>query len=226
MATNNALNLKTQGVTYYNGAGAFSGVDGSTSGFVLTSTGTGAAPTFQAASGGNFILLDTKTANNTASTVVFTTGLNSTYSSYKIICTNLQMVQGGGTKLQMRCSTDGGANYDSGNNYSYVNYSWDSGGSQNYDRAGATSSIQLNSPVPDGASSTNAGGFELDIYNVASASLYKVFRYISSYVETTTLVMQSSGGSYNSATAVNALQFLSSTSGNFISGTFKLYGIT
>jgi len=53
MATQNAINLSAQGVTYYNGAGVFSGVDASTAGFVMTSNGTGVAPSFQATSNAN-----------------------------------------------------------------------------------------------------------------------------------------------------------------------------
>ena len=55
MATNNSANIKTQGVCYCNGSGVFSGVDGSTSGYVLTSNGTGVAPSFQAAGGGGIL---------------------------------------------------------------------------------------------------------------------------------------------------------------------------
>ncbi len=157
-------------------------------------------------------------------TVVFTSGINSSYASYKVICTNLQMVQGGGTKLQLRCSTDGGATYVSTATYSYTDQYLDSGGGSNFDRSTGATAINLHDPVPDAATSTNAGGFELDIYNVASSSLFKVFRYNGSHVETTLLLTFSSGGSFNSATAVNAIQFLSSTGGN-ITGTFKLYGV-
>jgi hypothetical protein len=49
MATNNAIDLTAQGVAYYNGTNAFSGIDASTAGFVLTSNGTGVAPSFQTA---------------------------------------------------------------------------------------------------------------------------------------------------------------------------------
>ncbi len=53
MVTNNEIDLTAQGVVYYNGTGTFSGIDGSTAGRVLTSNGTGVAPSFQAvASGG------------------------------------------------------------------------------------------------------------------------------------------------------------------------------
>lgn len=53
MPTNNAIDLNAQGMAYYNGTGTFSGVDASTAAFVLTSNGTGVAPSFQAASGGS-----------------------------------------------------------------------------------------------------------------------------------------------------------------------------
>lgn len=50
MGAANALNISQQGVTYFDGVHTFSGVDGSTAGFVLTSNGTGMAPSFQSAS--------------------------------------------------------------------------------------------------------------------------------------------------------------------------------
>ena len=43
----NAINLRNQGVAYFNGVDTFSGVDGSTAGKILTSNGTGVAPSFQ-----------------------------------------------------------------------------------------------------------------------------------------------------------------------------------
>jgi hypothetical protein len=45
---NNSCNIKSQGITYCNGSGVFSGIDASTVGFVNTSNGTGVAPSFQA----------------------------------------------------------------------------------------------------------------------------------------------------------------------------------
>lgn len=47
MPTNNAIDLSDQGVPYYDGAGTFSGLDGVTANFVLTSNGPGVAPSFQ-----------------------------------------------------------------------------------------------------------------------------------------------------------------------------------
>jgi hypothetical protein len=50
MAFNNSENAKQQGTQYLSTAGAWSGVDGGTSGHILTSNGTGVAPSFQAGS--------------------------------------------------------------------------------------------------------------------------------------------------------------------------------
>ena len=47
----NAVDAGTQGVKYVNTTGQWSGLDGGASGLVLTSNGTGVAPSFQASSG-------------------------------------------------------------------------------------------------------------------------------------------------------------------------------
>lgn len=51
MATQNAVNANQQGIQYLSSVGVYSGIDGSTAGFVLTSNGTGASPSFASASG-------------------------------------------------------------------------------------------------------------------------------------------------------------------------------
>lgn len=56
----NALNLTTQGVTYCSATGVLTGIDASTATFVLTSNGTGVAPSFQAGGGPGASPLTTK----------------------------------------------------------------------------------------------------------------------------------------------------------------------
>lgn len=57
MGTGNALNLGQQGVTYFDGTSVFTGVDGNTAGFTLTSNGPGVAPSFQSTGGLPYISL-------------------------------------------------------------------------------------------------------------------------------------------------------------------------
>ena len=57
MSFNNAVNAKQQGTQYLSTAGAWAGVDGGSAGNVLTSNGTGVAPSFQAASAGTYYSL-------------------------------------------------------------------------------------------------------------------------------------------------------------------------
>lgn len=49
----NALNISQEGIQYFNGVATFTGVDGSTATFVLTSNGPGVAPSFQAVAATN-----------------------------------------------------------------------------------------------------------------------------------------------------------------------------
>lgn len=69
MATNNSINLKAQGTAYYNGTGTFSGVDASTAGFVLTSNGTGVAPSFQVLPASGTFVKQVRSINTTSSTI-------------------------------------------------------------------------------------------------------------------------------------------------------------
>ena len=50
MAFNNAINANQQGIQYQSSAGSWTGVDAGTAGNVLTSNGTGVAPSFQSPS--------------------------------------------------------------------------------------------------------------------------------------------------------------------------------
>ena len=85
VGTANSLNIGQQGTVYFDGTSIFTGVDGGTAGNVLTSNGTGVAPSFQAGGGGsvtisgdtgsmtgsNLTLFANNTANNAGSTVKF-----------------------------------------------------------------------------------------------------------------------------------------------------------
>lgn len=102
MVTNNAANFGT-----------------GTSGQVLTSNGAGVAPTFQAASTGNLVLIQSQTPSGAAS-VTFTTGISATYTTYLFVCSNITLSAGSALNLQV--STNGGSTYSSTNYLSGINY--------------------------------------------------------------------------------------------------------
>lgn len=85
VSTNNSSDIKNQGVQYFNGTGTFSGLDGITNGYVLTSNGTGVAPSFQVPTTGTFQV----------NTQVFTSSGTYTPTSGMVYCI-VELVGGGG----------------------------------------------------------------------------------------------------------------------------------
>ncbi len=85
-----------------------------TSGQILKSNGNSALPSFVAPSsvGGSMVLLQTITFDNTASSYNITSNLSSTYSTYKIIGTNIQGFNGGSNSIALRVSTNGGSSFE------------------------------------------------------------------------------------------------------------------
>ena len=65
----NNVDATQQGVQYLSSAGVWSGEDGSSAGFVLTSNGTGVAPSFQAAGGGGSVTIAGDTGSITGSSL-------------------------------------------------------------------------------------------------------------------------------------------------------------
>jgi hypothetical protein len=94
----------------WDAAGNPAAVPVGTSTHVLTSNGTGAAPTFQEAGGGGaWTLISSQTASNSASLDV--TGLTSTYGTYAFACSDIVPISAG-AQLGIRIGDSGG--FDSG----------------------------------------------------------------------------------------------------------------
>jgi len=74
VGTNNALNISSQGTVYFDGNGTFSEIDGSTAGFLLTSNGTGTAPSFQTISGSGILTLNGDSGSVSASSIYVAAG--------------------------------------------------------------------------------------------------------------------------------------------------------
>lgn len=169
-------------------------------------------------------LISTSTATNQAS-VDITSGLSSSYKMMKVIGTGIQLVNAGGQALWLRCSTNGGSTFDTGNNYSYSEQYFGSDSSNDWNRSSADSHVLLVQPYGDSATSTNSNSFELDIFNISSTTLYTTF--IATCTANNGAINYSIrvSGSYNVNSSVNALRFLGAN-GNIVKGNFSLYALS
>lgn len=196
----------TSGLTLTGSAGS--------SGQVLTSQGSDAAPTWAAPSGGKIDLIQAVTASN-ASAVDFT-GLSTTYSHY-ILYANGVAPQYGGTNLLLRMSDNNGSSFYT-DSYDTTRYILDNGGSwQNSGALTGLSNIFLGYMQNPYAIHT----LEINLFNIGDGSLYPVVNTefnrsqgSSSYITNTM-----SGTGY---VGTNAIRIYSSSGG--ISGKFYLYG--
>jgi len=238
MATNNSINSNipiqiskggtnattmgtTDGTIYYDGTKLVTTATG-TSAQVLTSNGSGSAPTYQAApSGDALVFIQSQTASNAAS-ITFTSNINSTYRTYFVVLSNV-LPATGNTTLQMRVSTDGGATYLADANYL---------GMQPYNAYNATTwtasavaggSNQWNVVAAQGNSGVPASGFFyfFDLTNAIRPAYVGLMSFVPNAGTFSQAVI---GGTRQANTTVNAFEFFYS-SGNIATGTFTVYGV-
>lgn len=218
----------TNGTVIYNGTDLVS-INPGTLGQVLLSNGT-SAPSFQTVSGaGEWILLQTVTANNTASSLELT-GF-STYNTYAIVLGNLLPTAAlSSTQLTMALSTNGGSSYLG--SYTGGVIGWPTNGNSPHSALAST-----NIPIDYAALSTPASGVSVGygatwyLYNMTAnaAGIYpsvvgQGIRTFSSGGSTINLFHQLFAATTSASIIINALQ-LNLSSGNFISGTASLYAL-
>lgn len=95
----NSLNINEQGVQYFDGVSVFTGIDGSTSGDILTSNGTGVAPSFKTPSSSGIVTINGDTGSVTGSVITIKAGEAATTT-----CT----FNGSGTTLQFNVTDSNG----------------------------------------------------------------------------------------------------------------------
>jgi hypothetical protein len=179
-----------------------SGQNYGTSGQVITSNGSGSAPTWQdagAGGGGAMVLISTNTFTSSTTSVNFT-GISG-YTRYKII---FSAKTSGLGVLRMRVGIN--STYDTGNNYNI------GGGSNTYMQ------------VLGGFSAAAKHG-EINVMNLNQTETTAVFTSgLGESNDGTSHSYQTSGNGHRTATAQNCITLFGS-SGNFVSGTFALYGV-
>lgn len=169
------------------------------------------------------VMLSTQTVSSVVN-VDFTSGLNSTYTKYRIEMTNV--VPGtDNVNLLLRGSTNGGSSYLSTNEYYAGMSSINSGATAANTTNNAGTAITLNgSNTLDNASGSSSCEVTLTLSNLSSSAFYKHMMWQTAQSVSSTSVANTTGSGMIATTSpVNAIRLLAS-SGN-ISGTFTLWGI-
>jgi len=171
---------------------------------------------------GNQILLSTQTASG-ASSIEFTSGIDSTYDIYKFIFHDVRT----GDEFQMNLSTDSGSNYNvTKTTTAFRAYHTDNDASTSLeymttgDLAQSTSNQSLNFA---GTNSVRRHGGEMYLFSPSSSTYVKHF--------TSRVTGNNSAAEYdnfiagygNTTSPINAVRF--NTNSGTISGTIKMYGI-
>jgi hypothetical protein len=222
------------------GAFGLSGANYGSSGQVLTSQGSGAAPQWADAGGGAWEYISSVTASGT--TVEFTS-IDSTYKTYVIQGSDFYPAGVQGESFCMRTSSNNGSSYDSSSgNYQFSNIYIEpatpaGGGGNNFGQyiGNSESRIDLTaSAAMQGTGGTplnQMGGFlTIYLHDPSNTSRYKLINgrivfwknYDNTYSVMSDRVVS---GTRLSASAINAVRFYWESGASFGGGTFHLYGL-
>ena len=179
---------------------------------------------------GALTLLSTQTASASA-TISFTTGLDSTYSSYIFKFINIH-ASNDGTNFLFQGSVDGGSNYNIAvTNTAFEAYHAEDDGAYGLaynatrDSAQGTAFLHLNCGGLDADNDSCLGG-SLQIFNPSSTTFVKHYlvntnNVLNGYESDNSFM----AGYFNNTNAIDAVQFKMSA-GNIDDGIIKLYGVS
>jgi hypothetical protein len=208
-AIDNAIG-STRGSILYRGASGWTILAPGTSGNVLTSNGSGADPSYKTA--GAVQYLDSKTASNSA-TLDFTSGINANFANYEFQIENLVPVTDQ-VSFNVLYSTDAGSSWLS---TGYININADS--------------TQIPITATSGTSRVaNAAGIGLSgrftLYSPSNSSRVTWFAGIAFWRNSvlSNTSSQISHGYNTTTSAITGIRFVPS-SGNFSTGTIRMFGI-
>lgn len=205
-----ALTLNTSGAV---GVGSSPGYG--SSGQVLTSAGSSAAPSWATpAAGGSWIYLSSATASS-SSTVDVETGISGTYDAYAIVAENVFTSASVAVNMQWKI----------GGTYIAANYDWTvqrlAAGSTTYSATAGTATSQITVLQYTQGTGSYSAAFILYFYTPTDATNYRSMHWIG--------MQASSGGGMGYGRSadlgvLSGIRFLPA-SGTITTGTFRLYGI-
>lgn len=216
--------ITTQGDLLYKGAADLERLPKGTSGQTLK-MGSGNEPewvTVDASSGGAWNFISSGTASSSTS-VDFTSGINSTYDTYMLTITSLVASS---SSLRPFLQVSVGGTFATANYHYYVN-GYGSGGGAVDAGAAYGESMRLQGNTNMYSDTAKAGSGIIYFHNPASTTTYSNFHWKWTFWSLTDVVMNDHGsGLYNGSTgAIDGVRLLAGASGNFTSGTFRLYGL-
>lgn len=224
-AVNNGLgSIGTEGDLFYRDATGLQKLAKGTSGQTLKMGGSNAPEwvTVDASSGGAWNFISSGTASSSTS-VDFTSGINSTYDTYMLTITSLVASS---SSLRPYLQVSVGGTFATANYHYYTNGYGSGGGAVD---AGATygDSMRLQGNTNMYSDTAKTGSGIIYFHNPASTTAYSNFHWKYTFWSATDVVMNDHGsGLYNGSTgAIDGVRLLAGASGNFTSGTFRLYGL-
>jgi hypothetical protein len=193
-----------------------------TSGYVLQSQGASSPPQFvNNDSVGGLALLSTQTANNSATSVAFQSVISSTYNSYCVIAYNITVATSA-ANLLLEYSIDNSTWDTTSGHYAWVATAATVTSSPSFASTGASSATAI-TIMASLNTATNAS-FVLEL---AAPATPLVDCYFTTMYENSSSAIKYAfgGGNYTPSSAVEAIRFITS-SGNIVTGIFKMYGYT
>lgn len=171
------------------------------------------------AGGSGLVLLETQTASSSAE-LDFTASISATYDEYVIEIVNL--INGSAAFIGFQMSTNGGASYDTGNNYDY-NGAFAYNSSQGQYGANATSAILFrNSATTLAANGSWNGTFRL--FNPGGALYKQMQGQLQWYDSGVGIISTQIVGIWKNTAAMDAFRLAPDT-GTFTSGVVRIYGV-
>lgn len=177
-----------------------------------------------AAGGGDCVLIASIDCDASA-TADFTSGITSTYSSFKITYSNITFA-GAYPELWMQLSDDGGSSWEAGSSYRYVGYTIRSGSAtvSGFVSTG-TAALKLLGAVPESDANNSVSG-EVVLYGLSNTSEWKNLTACSSFNDNSFSAHMGStfqGQFKLNTSAITGIRFLNDP-GTYETGQFRLYG--
>jgi len=192
-----------------------------TNGQLLTSSGTGSAPTWTTPSTGALVLLSTVTASASA-TVDIETTFSSTYDVYLIEASGISVASDG---VPLVCQMKIGGSYITTTTYLYHSASNGSNsGTYSAYNSGASSNIYFIDNI--GNAANRMANFYMHVSNPSSTTKSKMVAWQGGCISAAGVLFSIVGSGINTGTAaLTGIRFSTNGNGNITAGSFRLYGI-